>query len=77
MFITQRYAVGAQPLRSETRVRNGCVIVITQPLRSHYAQGNLLMEPIQHYTGIVEAFPYHWGTELFQASSGVQHQPEK
>ncbi len=42
-FITQRCAVGAQPLRSKTRVRNGCVIVITQPLRSHYAQGNLLM----------------------------------
>jgi hypothetical protein len=37
----------------------------------------VLQEPIQHYTGIVEAFPYHWGTELFQASSGVQHQPEK
>ncbi len=36
-FITQSYAVGAQPLSSETRVRNGCVFFITQSLRSHYA----------------------------------------
>ncbi len=42
-FITQHYAVCVQPLRSETRVRNGYVFFITQSLRSHYAQSNLLM----------------------------------
>jgi hypothetical protein len=37
----------------------------------------VLQESIQHYAGLVEAFPDHRGAELFQASIGVQQQPEE
>ena len=50
-FITQRYAVVAQQLRSETLVRNGCVIVNYAALRSGYAQDNLLIRRVHIEAG--------------------------